>query len=491
MPWELPADEDRCYAAVASRDDRFDGWFIIGVRTTGIYCRPSCPTPVRPRRRNVSYFPTAGAAQRAGFRACKRCRPDATPGSPEWDLRADLVGRAMRLISDGLVERVGVAGLAAELAVSERHLHRVLVEELGAGPLAIARARRATTARTLIETTALPFAQIAFAAGFSSIRQFNDTIRDVFATTPSKLRSSGVGPTSGEGAITVRLPFRTPLDARHLFGWHRTHGVPGLTWEEPADGLLVLRRSLRLPHGAGSVRLEAMPDHVGCELALEDIADLGTAVERCRRMLDLDADPVVIAEALAPDRRLRPVLERRPGLRVPGAVDGFEAAVVAILGQQVDVRAARTLAGRLVERLGRPLPGSNGRYLFPGPDELAEADLDGLGVPITRAGAIRSLAAACVSGLRVDRGVDRVELRRQLLDLPGIGPWTADIIAMRAAGDPDVLPVGDLVIRRGAAAIGLPDDPAALVELSSPWSPWRSYVAHHLWATATSTRSNP
>src|SRR6266581_3531454 len=242
-----PLDFERCYRAVESRDARFDGWFITAVRTTGIYCRPSCPTPVQPKRENVHFYPTAAAAQLAGYRACKRCRPDASPGSPEWNVRGDLVGRAMRLIADGTVDRDGVAGLARRLAVSERHLHRLLLSELGAGPLAIARAQRAQTARVLIETTDLPFTQVAFAAGFESIRQFNDTVREVFALTPTALRTAGRRRADiADGVLTLRLPYRPPLDWQALAGWLRTRALPGVA---EVNGR-VYRRTLRLPRGA-------------------------------------------------------------------------------------------------------------------------------------------------------------------------------------------------------------------------------------------------
>src|SRR2546426_4108366 len=325
-------DFERCYRAVESRDARFDGWFITAVTTTGIYCRPSCPTPVRPKRENVRFYPTAAAAQLAGFRACKRCRPDASPGSPEWNVRGDLVGRAMRLIADGTVDRAGVAGLASRLAVSERHLHRLLLGELGAGPLAIARAQRAQSARTLIETTDLPFTDVAFAAGFESIRQFNDTIREVFALTPTELRKGGRRRGDVvEGALTLRLPFRSPFDWPTLFAWLRVRALPGVA---EVNGR-VFRRTLRLPRGAAVVSVEPVGTHIQCTLRLESMADLTSAVRQCRRLLDLDADPLSVVEVLSKDRRLANIVKKRPGLRAPGAVDGTELAIQAGLGHPV------------------------------------------------------------------------------------------------------------------------------------------------------------
>ncbi len=475
-------DADRCYRAVASRDERFDGWFITGVRTTGIYCRPSCPTPVRPKRANVEFFPTTAAAQRAGFRACKRCRPDATPGSPEWDLRADLVGRAMRLIADGVVDREGVPGLATRLAVGERHLHRVLVDAVGAGPLALARANRAQAARVLIETTDLPFADVAFASGFSSIRQFNDTVRAVFALTPTQLRRARRNDGDAlAGGLTIRLPYRAPFDAGHLLGFLASRSVAGVEHTDATTH----RRSLRLPNGTATVELAPAEGHVVCRVRLDDMADLAAAVQRCRRLLDLDADPDAVAETIGADADLARLVRRFPGLRAAGAVDATEIAVRAVVGQQVSVAAARTMLGRLVERVGAPATQFDTSVVrcFPTAEELAEADLDGLGFTTRRVETLRALADAVVSGrLALDIGADRAEARAQLLTIDGVGPWTADYVAMRALGDPDVVLASDLIVRRSAAALGLPDRPVLLADRARRWSPWRSYATHLLWA---------
>src|SRR6266581_2645435 len=399
-----PLDFERCYRAVESRDARFDGWFITAVRTTGIYCRPSCPTPVRPKRENVQFYPTAAAAQLAGYRACKRCRPDASPGSPEWNVRGDLVGRAMRLIADGTVDRDGVAGLARRLAVSERHLHRLLLSELGAGPLAIARAQRAQTARVLIETTDLPFTQVAFAAGFESIRQFNDTVREVFALTPTALRTAGRRRADiADGVLTLRLPYRPPLDWQALAGWLRTRALPGVA---EVNGR-VYRRTLRLPRGAGVVALEPVDTHIQCTLRLESMADLTSAVRQCRRLLDLDADPLSVVEVLSKDRRLSSIVKKRPGLRAPGAVDGTELAIQAVLGQQVSLAAARTLASRLVTAHGDVIKIADPTltHLFPHAASIADADLARLGVPATRRATLRAVARAVADGtLALDPG---------------------------------------------------------------------------------------
>lgn len=445
-------DADACYRAVSSRDARFDGWFYTAVRTTGIYCRPSCPA-ITPLRRNVEFHHTAAAAQAAGFRACKRCRPDASPGSPEWNVRSDLVARAMRLITDGVVDRDGVAGLAAALGYTQRHVTRLLTEELGVGPLAIARAHRARTARTLLESTAMSAADIAFAAGFGSVRQFNDTVREVYATTPQHLRRGSSEP----GAISLRLATREPFAGDVLLGFLGQRAIPGVeTW----DGT-TLGRHLRLPRASGHARITAHPDHCRVTLELQDLRDLAPAVSRLRRMLDLDADPVAIAQTLG---ATLPV-ERIPGLRSPAAFDPEETAIRAVLGQQISVAAARTAAGRLAA----------GGPLFPDSAALAALDPTTLPMPRRRAGTLVELASRLADGrVHLDPGADWDQAQRELLDIPGIGPWTAAYIRMRALGDPDVSLPGDLGIVKAAAYWGLDGDDARC-------KPWRSYATHYLW----------
>src|SRR3954454_1934430 len=366
-----PLDAERCYRAVAGRDSRFDGWFFTAVHTTGIYCRPSCPART-PLARNVTFFTTAAAAQAPGFRACRRCRPDAAPGSPEWDVRADVVARAMRLIADGEVERSGVPGLAARLGYSERQLHRLLVGELGVGALALARARRAQTARVLIETTDLPMADVAFAAGFASIRQFNDTVREVFAATPTALRAKRRGTPGTPGELTLRLTARAPYDAAEVLLFLGAHAVPGL---EEWDGT-TYARVLDLPHGPAVVRLSPAADgSVSARLRLTSLRDLGSAVSRCRRMLDLDADPSAVDEVLGADPALASLVAGAPGRRVPASPDAAELAVRAVLGQQVSVAGARTLTARLLAAGPRlPEPVGTLTHAFPRPEALAEAD---------------------------------------------------------------------------------------------------------------------
>ncbi|MDQ3567385.1 MAG: helix-turn-helix domain-containing protein [Actinomycetota bacterium] len=476
-------DFEHCYRAVRSRDPRFDGWFFTAVATTGIYCRPSCPA-VTPKRANARFYSTAAAAQRAGFRACKRCRPDAVPGSPEWNSRADLAGRAMRLIADGVVDREGVAGLARRLSYTERHLHRMLVAEVGAGSIALARARRAHTARLLIETTALPISEVAFAAGFSSIRQFNDTVREVFATAPRELRRSrGDSGGAAPGEISLRLPFRTPFDADGLLRFLGDRAIEGV---EDFDGK-TYRRTLRLPQSVGIASLSDGGDHIRCVLRLEDLRDLGSAVQRCRRLLDLDADPVAVNEVLGDDPIIGPLARRSPGLRVPGSPDGAELAIRAVLGQQISVAGARTLASRLAAEYGQTLPESLSSTegltrLFPGPSAVAEADTAGLAMPATRRETLQRLASALADGdIVLDHGADREEAGGKLLALRGIGPWTASYVAMRALGDPDAFLPTDLGVRRAVEGLGVSGDPASIQKLAERWRPWRSYAVQHLW----------
>ncbi len=473
-------DREQCLRAVQARDARFDGWFFTAVVTTGIYCRPSCPaTP--PRARNVRFHPTAASAQAAGFRACKRCRPDASPGSPEWDLRTDLVARAVRLIADGVVDREGVAGLAQRLGYSRRQLERLLRAELGAGPLGLARAQRAQTARLLVEMTSLPLGEVALAAGFGSVRQFNDTVREVFATTPGDLRARARHQLPATpGTVTVRLPFRTPLFPDNLFGHLVATAVPGV--EEWRDG--AYRRTLRLPHGAGVVALSPTPEHVRCTLSLQDLRDLSAAIARCRRLLDLDADPVAVDALLSEDPVLAPLVAKAPGRRVPRTVDEHELALRAVLGQQVSTAAARTHAGRLAAALGEsvvdPLGGLT--HLFPSPAAVAQLEPASLAMPQTRRDAVLRLAAALAGGaVDLGPGVDRASARAQLGAIRGIGPWTVETIAMRALGDPDAFLPTDLGVAALVKGLGLPTG-AGLVAYAERWRPWRSYAVQHLWA---------
>lgn len=488
-------DAEACYRAVRSRDRRFDGVFYTAVRTTGIYCRPSCPART-PAAGNVSFHPTAASAHAAGYRACKRCLPDATPGSPEWDVAADVAGRAMRLIADGLVDREGVDGLARRVGYTSRHLGRLLTRELGATPLALARARRAQSARILIETTDLPLTDVAFAAGFASVRQFNDTLREIYAASPTQLRGRRTAATPG-GAVTMRLPVRTPFAGHRLLDFLAFHLVPGVEVAGPGW----YARTLDLPHGPGTVRIELVELPAGpgtasvrAEFWLDDLRDTAAASERVRRLLDADCDPRAVDDHLGTDAVLGDLVRTTPGLRVPGQVDGDETAVRTVIGQQVSVTGARTVAGRIVAdhgvRVESPVPGLT--HLFPPASALADVDPATLPMPRARGRALVGLAAALADGtVLLDRGPDRDDVRRALLELPGIGPWTADYVAMRALGHPDVFLPTDLAVRKVLAGFGRPVDPGQ-------WRPWRSYALMHLWnplmpptpAPTTATQEN-
>lgn len=505
--------------AVQAKDTRFDGTFITAVTTTGIYCRPSCPA-MTPRPEHMRFYPSAAAAQRDGYRACKRCRPDASPGSPEWDVRGDAVGRAMRLIGDGVVDRDGVPGLADRLGWSVRQVQRMLQAELGAGPLALARAQRAQTARVLLETTDLPVTDVALTAGFGSLRAFNETVQQVFAATPTQLRATarrsagthtrnsvgsgvtvsnprslgghdvacstprGGGAHSGLVALDLRLPFRPPLHPDTVFGHLAATAVPGV--EEWRDG--AYRRILRLPHawGVASLRPPAPGSrHVDCRLLLADLRDLTAATARVRWLLDLDADPVAVDAALGEDPALAPFVDARPGIRVPRSVDGPELAIRAVLGQQVSTAAARTHAARLVLAHGTAITDPEGglTHLFPDPAALLELDPDALALPTARRTTLLGLVAALASGrLDLSPGCDREEARVRLTELRGLGPWTVDVVAMRALGDPDVLLSTDLGVRQAASRLGLGSG-RALMDRSAQWRPWRSYATQLLWAT--------
>jgi AraC family transcriptional regulator of adaptative response / DNA-3-methyladenine glycosylase II len=476
-------DFERHYAALASRDSRFDGQFIAGVHTTGIYCRPSCPA-MTPKPGNVSFYRTAAAAHEAGLRACKRCQPDAVPGSPDWNLHDDLASRAMRLVHDGVVEREGVEGLAHRLGYTSRHLTRVLRSELGAGPLALARANRAQTARSLLAATDLPVSDIAFAAGFGSLRQFNDTIAEVYRATPTELRRiARSGRRSGAIAeagrtddaatpLTLRLPAREPFDGTGLMRFFADHAITGL--EEGDDEHF--SRPLSLPGGRADISVRLDPERSGVIVTarLATLADVPALSSRVRRLFDLDADSVAIDEALSADPVLAPLVLDTPGIRIPGTADGAETLFRTLIGQQISVAAARTVLGRLVAALG------DGQ--FPSAETIAERGAEVLRGPANRVATIIRVADAVASGdLRLDLETPAAELRAQLLALPGVGPWTADYLALRALGNPDTFLGTDLVIRQSAEALGLPGAPRALAARAAAWSPWRSYAALQLW----------
>lgn len=473
-------DADTCYRAVVARDARYDGRFFTGVTSTGVYCRPVCPART-PLPGNVRFFRYAAAAHAAGFRPCRRCRPEASPDSPDWDVRGDLVGRGLRLIAEGVVDEHGVRGLASKLAVTERHLYRLFVDELGVGPLALARTRRLQLARRLLEETDMSVTDAAFASGFGSVRQFNASVRAAYGRRPREMRRAPRrDPSDGAAAtkVVMRLSYRPPLDVDALLGFLAPRAIPGV--EEVSGGRYA--RTVRTSCGEGIAELEPATDarQVALTLATDDVRGTARVVARARRLFDLDADPDAVAAVLVQDPTLAPLVRRRPGIRLPGAFDGFELAVRAVLGQQVSVAGATTLAGRLVARLGKPLTRSAGTltHLFPTAEDVAEADLTGLGLPGARQRTLRALGLAVAGGaLVLDGGADPAETVERLVALPGIGPWTAAYVAMRALRDPDAFPERDLGLLRALERLGIPASHA------ESWRPWRGYAAMHLWSS--------
>lgn len=390
------------------------------------------------------------------------------------------------------MDREGVSGLARRLSYTERHIHRVLVDAVGASPIALARAQRAQTARILLETTSVPITEVAFAAGFGSVRQFNGTVQEVFACAPTQLRERARrnGRPQESGAIELRLPFRAPFDGSGLLEFLGHRAVPGV--EERCDG--AFRRSMSLPHGFGVVELRVPSradsfsggTHLIARFWLDSLQDLAAAMQRSRCLLDLDADPAAVVEALGEDELLGPLVTASPGRRVPGSVRGEELAVRAVLGQQISVSGARTLAGKLVSAFGAPLsrPIGSVTHAFPSTEALAKADPACLPMPASRGKALQALCGALASEeLTLDAGCDWASTRAQLLSLPGIGPWTADYIAMRGLRDPDAFLPGDLGVRRALERLRKDGRPAAAERISERWRPYRAYAVQHLWST--------
>jgi AraC family transcriptional regulator of adaptative response / DNA-3-methyladenine glycosylase II len=477
-------DPDACYRALQTRDPRFDGRFFTGVRSTGVYCRPICPART-PRRENCLFLPCAAAAQEAGFRPCLRCRPEASPGTPAWLGTSATVSRALRLIDEGALDRGSVDDLAQRLGIGERHLRRLFLLHLGASPVSVAQTRRALFAKKLIDETALTMAAVAFASGYSSIRRFNAAIAGIYGRSPSELRRARRAQRAAQSGseIALQLSYRPPYDWRALLRYLEARATPGVECVEEGR----YRRSVRLGEVAGLVSIEPVPgaNHLLARIRLDAPAGLIEIAARLRRILDLGADPVAIAAHLGRDRRLRTRLTANPGLRVPGTWDGFELAVRAILGQQVTVRGATTLAGRLVEAYGEPL--ANGAadpaisHTFPRPETLAGARLARLGLPRVRAEAIRALARAVADGeLALDGGPPAAALET-LRGLPGVGEWTAQYVAMRALREPDAFPASDLGLRRALGSSSRPASPRDVAAAAEAWRPWRAYGAMLLW----------
>lgn len=492
----MSLDHAACYEAIRRRDARFDGRFYTAVTTTGIFCRPSCPART-PRSTNVRFFTHAAAASEAGFRPCRRCRPELAPGHPEWNRRADLVGRAVTLIDEGVVDHEGVTGLARRLAVSERHLRRELVAEVGAGPNQLARTRRLWLARILLDQTNLTITDVAFASGFGSIRQFNDAFQRAFATTPSSVRRRPDVAAPGATGLTLTLGGRGPVGWSDLERFLTSRAVAGLETVTPTGfrrGIPGGWIELQGVPGDNAIRLHANVDR------LDRVADLVPIV---RRVADLDTDRAAVSDHLRSDPELAARLDLRPLSPLPGAFDPFELAVRAVVGQQVSVAGAATTLARLIELVDEgadrgdgaatvapPEDGEALRPGFPTAAEVAAAPLDRLGMPARRRSTILALAEAVASGdLDLSMATDRGQLEAGLLALPGIGPWTAGYIAMRALGDPDGWPAGDLVLRQSLGPIDGPPIPAReLDERAEAWRPWRGYAAMLLWATAADPR---
>lgn len=481
-----------CDRARKSRDARFDGKFFIAVKTTRIYCRPICPAR-SPKDENVTYYPTAAAAEAAGYRPCLRCRPEASPGTPAWHGTSSVVSRGLRLIGEGALDREGVEQLADRLGVTARHLRRLFIRHLGATPLELALTRRVQSAKKLLDETRLPLAQVALAAGFGSLRRFNAEIRRVYSRTPTELRRLRTSapkhlctsaPPHPSTSYTFRLAYRPPYDWDAMARFLAARATPGIE-QVDAEGY---RRTIAIGSQRGTIAVSPARDGgpaVMLEVRFPDPRALLSIVERTRRMFDLGADPAVIGECLGADRLLRRVLAKHPGIRTPGAWDGFELTVRAILGQQISVRAATTMAGRVAERWGDPIDTSIGlARLFPAPQRLADAALEEIGLIPARAATIRAVAQAAMNGSLV---FDGVSTHQTLRSIPGIGEWTAQYVAMRALNEPDAFPSGDLVLRRMAG-----DLPARTLDTRShDWSPWRAYAVMLLWQAAIELSSPP
>lgn len=477
----MQLDPARCWRALRTRDARFDGRFFVAVRTTRIYCRPICPAPA-PRRENCTFYASAAAAQEAGYRPCLRCRPEASPGTPAWAGTSATVSRALRLIGDGALDAGSVGALAATLGIGERHLGRLFRKHLGASPLTVAKTRRLHAAKRLLDETDLPMLDVALAAGFGSLRRFNHVVQETWRRSPREIRARRRGVPAVAPGITLRLPFREPFDWDAVAGFLALRAVPGVEDVTPER----YRRALRIGDAVGTVDVRPVPGTrvLAATIDLDRPAALLRAAERVRQVFDLDADPHAIGAHFAAEPTLRASWSRLPGVRVPGAWSGFELAVRAILGQQVSVRGATTLAGRLVARFGERLDGVVPGLLFPTPERLADADLRSIGLPGARAQALAGLARAVADG-RVDLETPGVPDTLDVLrSLPGVGEWTVQYVAMRALRDPDAFLPTDLGVLRALAGGGPRPAPRDVARRAERWRPWRAYALMLLWLAA-------
>jgi AraC family transcriptional regulator of adaptative response / DNA-3-methyladenine glycosylase II len=487
LPMEL--NHEQCYAAIQSRDERFDGRFFTGVKTTGIYCRPVCPATT-PRSENVTFYTTAAAAAAAGFRPCLRCRPESSPGTPEWQGGSAVVSRALRLISDGVMDEGGVDTLAQRLHLGSRQLRRLFNQHLGVSPVTVGQTRRLHFAKKLIDETDLPMTEIAFTAGYSSIRRYNDAIQEVYGRTPTELRKNvEESPIPKKAPITLKLAYRPPFNWPAMLNFLAVRATPGVEWIEQDS----YYRTITFGQESGIISVKPVPNrnYLLLSVPLNLSRFLFPTAERIRRLFDLQADPVQICNHLCGDPLL--AAAEKTEFRLPGTWDGFEIALRAILGQQVTVRAATTLMGRLVERGGTPLPESELphlptqlTHLFPTPEQVAAADLTGLGTTRQRIAAVQTLANAVLEGaLSFTTPTTLEEAIETLTALPGIGRWTAHYIAMRGLSEPDAFPAGDLILRRAAApSPGKPLTEKQLLKTAEAWRPWRAYAAILLWQKA-------
>lgn len=449
-------DADACYRAARARDARFDGLFFTAVRTTRIFCRPVCPART-PLRKNVEYFFNAAAAQAAGYRPCLRCRPEVSPDQPVWSGTCSTVNRALRLIDEGALDTGSTAELAERLGLTDRHLRRLFLEHVGAPPVSVAQTRRTLFAKKLITETNLPFAEIAFASGFSSLRRFNEALRNTYRRNPRELRRFTPPEGQAHAVIELKLHYRPPFDWSGFLGFVGPRAIPGLE-EVSDDGYR--RNGVQITHDPANHRLNA-------HIEPENAKSLRRISDQIRAFFDLRANTTEITAHLGKSEPLKRIVKRHPGLRVPGCWDGFELAVRAMLGQQVTVKGASTLAGRLVERFGPPRA-----------EVIAEANLAAIGLPKARAESIRGFArAVCDGSVHFDASASSQEMIGRMCELPGIGPWTANYIAMRALGDPDAFPAQDLGLMKATRV----SSPRRLGEIAEAWRPWRSYAAMHLW----------
>ncbi len=475
-----------CERARLARDARFDGLFFTGVLSTGIFCRPVCPAP-QPKPENVTYFPTAAAAVKAGLRPCRRCRPEAAPGSPAWNGTSATVSRAVHLIRQGALNEGGVASLAARMGVGDRHLRRLFNQHVGVSPVAMANLQRVFFAKKILSETRFTITDIASASGFGSIRRFNAAFRKVYGQSPSAFRRRLPEAASPRPATaiccTLNLPYRPPYQWERILTFFRERAIAGV---EAVDSQCY-RRTVRANQLSGFLRIRhADTGHaLVMEVELSDINGLMTIVERVRRMFDLDADRQAITDALAQDELLNPIVEKLPGLPLPGSWDPFETAVRAIVGQQVSIKAARTILGRIATKCGPMVtvgaPDDTFRF-FPTADEVSDAQLTDVGMTGKRAATLHRFAKGVAAGeINLTTGGERSEFVRRLIHIPGIGPWTAQYIAMRALGEPNAFPAGDLGIAQALSLDGKRPTPKQIAARAEKWRPWRAYAATYLW----------